>query len=273
MKRSRPWPKELDDLSAWIGSRSDLVQGPGGNTSFKNENKIWVKASGTRLEEALEKEIFAELSLESGEVTSKTSLAPSIEKFFHLSNPYPYVVHVHSLGAMSVSFRADCDSVLSKIAKLISLADIPYARPGEQLHSAISKVINFEKHDGALLRNHGLLVWGATAESCKEKIILIETLFSDWKILGFDSEAEFQSAVNRDIGHEYLVPDHAVFFDGFLEQDLSLPEKKKWLNIFANVLTEAVRRIPERVSLRYLAKTEVAELRSWESEIARKATN
>ena len=273
MTSSRPWPADLDELSFWIGSNYELVQGPGGNTSFKNGQLIWVKASGTRLEQALQSEIFAEVSLSSGESTSRNELKPSIEKFFHIANPYPYVAHVHSIGSMSVSFRADAESVLTSIQNKISIALIPYSRPGTSLEREISRTLDFMTHQAALLGNHGLLVWGNTSNECKEKIRLIEELFADWKTLGFDSEEVFGNATARDIGSRSLTPDHAVFFSDRLKIEQVVPPQKRWLSEFASALSEAIRRIPTHVEMLFLDAGEVDGLRSWESEIARKAAN
>ncbi|MBK7285418.1 MAG: hypothetical protein IPI83_14890 [Sphingomonadales bacterium] len=45
---------ELCEVSARIGADPMLIQGPGGNTSFKSGDELWVKASGAWLAEALE---------------------------------------------------------------------------------------------------------------------------------------------------------------------------------------------------------------------------
>ena len=52
---------KLVDHSQKIGNDLTLVQGAGGNTSFKNEEFLWVKASGTKLSHAKNKDIFVKL--------------------------------------------------------------------------------------------------------------------------------------------------------------------------------------------------------------------
>jgi len=49
---------ELNNLSARIGRQPLLVQGAGGNTSLKDNNILWVKASGKWLAEAGNENIF-----------------------------------------------------------------------------------------------------------------------------------------------------------------------------------------------------------------------
>ena len=53
----------LKSLSASIGTDPMLVQGAGGNTSIKIGSQIWVKASGTWLQNALTEEIFIPIDL------------------------------------------------------------------------------------------------------------------------------------------------------------------------------------------------------------------
>ncbi|MFM8842880.1 MAG: hypothetical protein ACKOFJ_01455, partial [Actinomycetota bacterium] len=79
MIKDRPWPKILDEVSEKIGVSKDLVQGPGGNTSWKKNDVMWVKASGTRLSNAKEIEIFCKVNVSTPMVTSNTDgLRPSI---------------------------------------------------------------------------------------------------------------------------------------------------------------------------------------------------
>ncbi len=50
--------KELRRMSARVGKNILLVQGAGGNSSVKHGDVLWVKASGTWLADAEDKDIF-----------------------------------------------------------------------------------------------------------------------------------------------------------------------------------------------------------------------
>ena len=50
--------EKLSNLSEDLGKNLDLIQGAGGNTSVKVDEALWVKASGSWLSEANEKNIF-----------------------------------------------------------------------------------------------------------------------------------------------------------------------------------------------------------------------
>ena len=51
-------PSAFRALSARLGQDPLQVQGAGGNTSYKDGNVMWIKASGTALAAAEEAEIF-----------------------------------------------------------------------------------------------------------------------------------------------------------------------------------------------------------------------
>lgn len=48
----------ISKLSAKIGKDLTLIQGGGGNTSIKEKNRMWVKASGKWLSDAEKENIF-----------------------------------------------------------------------------------------------------------------------------------------------------------------------------------------------------------------------
>ena len=106
---------EFLKLSSKLGKDHMLVQGAGGNTSIKQNNKMWIKASGTWLSKSLEENIFVEVNLErirknillnediSAETSNKTNknLRPSIETSLHALMPHKIVVHTHPIETVS----------------------------------------------------------------------------------------------------------------------------------------------------------------------------
>ncbi|MFZ2753134.1 MAG: class II aldolase/adducin family protein, partial [Lysobacteraceae bacterium] len=98
-------PEELVRVSAKIGGNAHLVQGGGGNTSFKRDDDFWVKASGTWLAEAETRDIFVRLSLAAVRKTMSGAdieagiaalgpaggLRPSIETSLHALLPHTAV--------------------------------------------------------------------------------------------------------------------------------------------------------------------------------------
>jgi rhamnose utilization protein RhaD (predicted bifunctional aldolase and dehydrogenase) len=265
---------DLEDLSFWIGVQADLVQGPGGNTSYKNEKEMWVKASGTQLRDAKTRDIFARVSQQPPfNQIGPTTLKPSIEVFLHRNCPTKYVAHTHSVGAMALSFRTDAQSIISNLSQIMQMSLVPYGRPGMELERNISQNVDYTNHEAAILVNHGLLVWGESAKEVKSKIEKIEKALRDWKLLGFGSENEFNKNQLRKINGKFLTPDHAVFLEDTME--LEKPEKSDadWVSDFIDALRASLKLIPSNVAINFIPDEEVLELQKWESEIARKRAN
>ena len=222
---------EIEDLishSFKIGLDPTLVQGAGGNTSFKDENYLWVKASGTKLKDAKDKNIFVKLDLDKARKLSffddakliynaildpvDENLRPSIETAMHSIIASPVVTHVHSLGSIGSSILKNPNEAVEKISGIVNMAWIPYLRPGAQLANAISEVVN-ESHNALLLGNHGVTVWG---DSFGEVESLISKIENNWRG-NFKKKLDFveQNSVSEIWANllcgGILTPDEAVF--------------------------------------------------------------
>src|SRR3954464_12991143 len=95
---------------AVIGADPLLVQGAGGNVSWKDGDTLWIKASGTWLADATRKDIFVPVDLahlraaiDAGAMdvqprtVGESALRPSIETLLHALMPQPVVVHLHAV--------------------------------------------------------------------------------------------------------------------------------------------------------------------------------
>ncbi len=221
----------LEDLimhSFKIGMDNSLVQGAGGNTSFKDENYLWVKASGNKLREAKEKNIFLKLDLEKARKLSffddarlissaviepmEENLRPSIETAMHSIIKAPVVTHIHSLGSIGSSILKNPSEAIDKISKVATMAWIPYLRPGAELAKAIFEVVN-ESHNALLLGNHGMTVWGDSFYEVESRISNIEMIWRSSQ--GLHSHLKSSTKVSK-IWAEILcggilTPDEAIF--------------------------------------------------------------
>ena len=63
---------KLKELSAKLGNDLSLIQASGGNTSIKLDGKLLVKASGKKLKNALNEDIFVSLDLK--KITNELSI-------------------------------------------------------------------------------------------------------------------------------------------------------------------------------------------------------
>lgn len=166
-------------FSAALGNDPTLVQAGGGNTSFKEHDIIWVKASGKWLCNADREPMFIVLDreraveiIQRGEVSFESAvlesvspgLRPSIETSMHVLIPSTIVAHVHSVGVLAWATRIDGRERLTERLAGIEWAWVDYVQPGFELMAAISRSLNGNQKRVFVLANHGLVVCGDTCE-------------------------------------------------------------------------------------------------------------
>ncbi|WP_411033710.1 class II aldolase/adducin family protein [Shinella sp. BYT-45] len=186
-------------LSKEIGDDILKTQGAGGNTSFKHDGVMWVKASGTWLAHAGARDIMVPVrvaplveALRLGEPSAEkatdfivaelnaSGLRPSIETSFHAVLPQAVVAHYHCVNAIALSVLTERDAVIAeRMAKLPDLAwaAIPYRRPGTPLAHEIDRVAE-RRPDVLILYNHGIVVAGETAEEVRGRIARVTAALS-----------------------------------------------------------------------------------------------
>src|SRR5690348_5482698 len=109
----------IERFCARIGRDPLLVQGAGGNVSWKDGDTLWVKASGTWLAEATQKDIFVPVDLRQLRTATArgdfsvvpvpiraTILRPSIETLLHSLMSHRIVVHLHAVDVLAHLVRA-----------------------------------------------------------------------------------------------------------------------------------------------------------------------
>lgn len=186
--------KNLIEVSQRYGKQKDFVLAGGGNTSFKNDQHLWIKASGFALstitekgfakldrsllneintkkysEEVLLREAEIVTDLMKSRVEPEKGQRPSVETSLHNLIEFSYVVHTHST---KVNGLMCSKNVASKTAELFgdTAIYIPYEDPGYILFKGVEKAINKYKEDKGkqpniiLLQNHGVFVGADTVE-------------------------------------------------------------------------------------------------------------
>ena len=173
-----------------IGTDKLLVQGAGGNVSWKEADMMWIKASGSWLADALEKNIFVPVDLAHlQKAIAKKSLdvmpvvadgyemRPSIETILHALMPQDIVVHVHAVEALSYLVREDyMEDFKSKIPSEVTWVNVEYACPGEELAQAVYDALQNAPHaDVVFLQNHGIIVGASSIEEVEEILAKVLT--------------------------------------------------------------------------------------------------
>jgi rhamnose utilization protein RhaD (predicted bifunctional aldolase and dehydrogenase) len=175
-------------FSADVGANPLLVQGAGGNVSWKAGDSLWVKASGTWLADAQAENIFVEVDLgalkdqlrsENFAATpvslGDSTLKPSIETLLHALMPHPVVAHLHAVDVLAHLVRADCDASLkAKLGNNCAWTSVGYQKPGALLAQAVAEALA-EKPDSDVifLKNHGVVIGGETPEQILELLGLV----------------------------------------------------------------------------------------------------
>jgi rhamnose utilization protein RhaD (predicted bifunctional aldolase and dehydrogenase) len=195
---------QVIEFCAQIGADSLLVQGPGGNVSWKEDGVLWIKASGKWLADAKSSEIFVPVdlpplqsALAKSDFTvvpaamSGSQLRPSIETLLHVLMPHQVVVHLHPVEMLAHLVRSNQEeAITSYIGQEINWSYVDYAKPGAELAEAVShQFVNAPATDVIFLGNHGVLIGG---NDIKTISLTLHTLTSAFKI-----DVPKQSALNR----------------------------------------------------------------------------
>ncbi|MDP4202335.1 MAG: SDR family NAD(P)-dependent oxidoreductase [Bacteroidota bacterium] len=188
--------EQLIEISQFYGRDSRFVIAGGGNTSYKNEEMIWVKASGSSLATITEEGFAildrAKLSIMSDKKYSsnaaqreeevKNDLAaatltkgkrPSVETSMHNAIDYAFVVHLHPTTVNGLMCSQNAESDLKRIFGEKALY-IEYTDPGYVLFKKVEDAIKaFREEDGGAepaiiwLQNHGIFVGANSIEEIK----------------------------------------------------------------------------------------------------------
>ena len=193
---------DFTHISRTAGSRSDYVQGGGGNTSCKLDDQLMaIKASGFRLDQIAPDAAYAVLDYsklrsfyrntdpaslddieKSGSAQTKAAavtvdgipaLRPSVEAGFH-SLLDTYVLHTHPVYANLVTCALEGPELAARIMSHMNenYAFVPYINPGAQLTFVIdaarkSSADSSGKQPSVIfMQNHGLIATSDDAETC-----------------------------------------------------------------------------------------------------------
>ncbi len=164
-------PDSFYNVSEEVGKNKILVQGPGGNISYKINDSLYVKASGTNLKDAKIKNIFVKtnlvkirLAIDSnnddpliGTWNTKDIFKPSIETTLHALMPHKCVLHVHCINSLSWLVRSEFEDDLKYLLPDIKWATVPYIKPGYELTKVLKNIVKENSPDAIFLANHGIV--------------------------------------------------------------------------------------------------------------------
>jgi rhamnose utilization protein RhaD (predicted bifunctional aldolase and dehydrogenase)/NAD(P)-dependent dehydrogenase (short-subunit alcohol dehydrogenase family) len=212
--------KQLIEISRKYGSDSRYVIAGGGNTSYKDDKKLWVKASGhalatitedgfavldrKKLNVISERKYSSDAAKREEEVKNDLTAAcitkdrrPSVETSMHNAIDYAFIVHLHPTMVNGLMCSKDAEAETKKLFGDEAVY-IPYTDPGYVLFKEVETRINaYQEKNGkhpsiVLLQNHGIFVGADTTRE-------IETIYK--KVI---SKIEKKAAVKPTVKSEKI---------------------------------------------------------------------
>lgn len=209
--------------SRMLGGNPYLVLHGGGNISVKDEETIFVKASGhdmatittaglAPLSRSVLSEMFLEPSMSDGEMMAGFRRAlrddsfpnPSIETLLHNFLPSKFVLHTHADAIVTLTNTVHGEALVRQVLGE-SVGVIPYCFPGFVLAKTVQK--RLEKLDGLegiVLVNHGLFTMGASAEEAYTKhhsmVSLAENFITEHTGIAFNDNPQ-----ESELGSDHLI--------------------------------------------------------------------
>lgn len=177
---------DLIEISRFYGVDTRFVIAGGGNTSYKNAEKLWVKASGASLATITEAgfavldrarlKVISERNYSNDSATREeevkndlaaacltTGKRPSVETSMHNAIDYAFVVHLHPTAVNALMCAQDAEEKLRELFGAKALY-IPYTDPGYVLFKDVEDSIRRHRAAHAeepaviWLQNHGIFV-------------------------------------------------------------------------------------------------------------------
>ena len=200
----KPEIEELIEVSRFYGSKRDFVIAGGGNTSFKDDERIYVKASGVSLatidengfavldrkamqaisekvysDEPMERENQIKHDLLNARFQPEKGLRPSVEASLHNLIAYRFVVHTHSTKVNGLMCGINAEKLTIELFG-DEVVYVPYVDPGYILFKEVeTRITAYRENTGRepqmiLLQNHGIFVAADTVSeihSIYDKVI------------------------------------------------------------------------------------------------------
>jgi L-fuculose-phosphate aldolase len=239
--------EEYIELCKIFGGLTDLIQGPGGNFSIKNNESLIIKKSGALISNINRDSnwLLCDISKikecinNDDDDATKTIITgdgkPSIEVFFHCI-PSKIVLHFHPIYMIPLL----CTKEIYNYTKLenYSCKIIEYIKPGVKL---AKEICNNEIYDIYFLKNHGLIIHGNTKEELINKLNIIKNnvFILNYKMSDINIVNDIFCIVKKLTDKNYVIKpyfDKIKYIDEFkpFTPDIVVFLQKKPLNIISD---------------------------------------
>jgi rhamnose utilization protein RhaD (predicted bifunctional aldolase and dehydrogenase) len=234
--------KDMHRLAATYANRPDIVQGAGGNISFKTSgDTMLIKASGKEFGDikqsgeglvavsylALKKHLLEKSSQDLKETAhlgvvrdATTQALPneraSMEVWFHALLP-AYVLHTHSVYINVLSCTEEGSALFADLMHKngVSFHITPYTNPGFDLGYTLAQDFSQLQDPPSVifLENHGVIVSGDSVEGCINLHEVVEKSIQE--LLGLDPADFSLGALTSEEENDFisltLFPDQVIY--------------------------------------------------------------
>ena len=197
---------KLVELSRYFGGQKDYVIAGGGNSSFKNKHKLWIKASGESLaridveglvclsralldkmsgkpypQDHHERESQIAQDLRNAVLYPKDR-RPSVEALLHHLIDFSYVLHTHPTYINGLLCSSEGARIIHRLYG-DEVLYIPYTNPGYELaQQMVGALGSYSDRMGyrpniILLQNHGVFVGANSPEAIRAFYTMIRDAF------------------------------------------------------------------------------------------------
>jgi rhamnose utilization protein RhaD (predicted bifunctional aldolase and dehydrogenase) len=218
--------ESLVNISQYYGNNPAYIIAGGGNTSYKNSEKLYIKASGISLATialdgfvimsrdelgAMEDKVYSEDSVSREEevkkdmmnaIISPENLRPSVETSLHNLIGYTYIVHTHPTNINALMCANDAKAEVEERFGSEALY-VEYTDPGYILFKKLRDQMKIYRNQFGtdpkiiFLQNHGIFVGANSAQEVKAIYDSVESRIRERKNLslpeggieGYESEA------------------------------------------------------------------------------------
>jgi uridine kinase len=234
--------KDFIMLCRSLSFEYDLIQGAGGNISYKFDDKIIITSSGHTMSDVSMLNGYSVCSLD-GMPIDKNQKRPSMEIKLHTQIDSPVVLHTHPIYLNTILCSQNSKEIMDSI--LDDYDYIPYTSPGNDL------ALNFSSNKKiVLLENHGLVCSGDTFEEVIEESLSINKLCKAWLIRNTKTFTNYSTIFKDSKNENFLFPDAVI-----------LEEENSSINNYMLHIQKEVGLNP-----RYLSVDEITKLRNMEEE-------
>ena len=204
--------ESLVNISRYYGINPAYIIAGGGNTSYKNKEKLYIKASGISLATidldgfvimsrdklgAMEDKVYAEDSVSREEevkadmmnaILSPENLRPSVETSLHNLIAYSYIIHTHPTNINALMCANDARVEVEERFGSEALY-VEYTDPGYILFKKLrDQMIDYRNQYGTdpkiiFLQNHGIFVGANSAQEVKAIYDSVESRLRERKNL------------------------------------------------------------------------------------------